>query len=307
MNRNKKLKGFTLVELVVVIAIFGIIIAATLTFIAPLNRVFNNAQAYSSSSGAVDNVRRAIEDNLRFANRMEVYPAPTFTDENDFIKEKVKEFREAYYIGDSVTDKKRQEYVKDKIYVMKIDNPEEFKDISQGPSRPGKISLWIYSNGDLTTPDTGSKEWVIPEAVYQDYGFSVSYGVTWDTTTVTYLSKPREMINSGTYEDFAKLTDESSFTLVLDVYGVDYADRNNKSASDYSLYKSNVSNEITLSFENLNSKIYGVKKSDEFNVVDSSTTPASELPCKVSRYRYYPPTNDDSKDIYFIYTLPEIG
>jgi len=307
MKKNNKLKGFTLAELIVVMAIFGLIIAATLTFIAPLNRIFSNAQAYSASSGAVDNARRAIEDNLRFANRMEVYPAPAFTNENDFIKEKVEAFRKAYYLGNSVSGKERQEYAKDKVYVMKIDNPESFKNISQGSSRPGKISLWVYSNGDLTTPDTGSKEWVIPEAVFQDYGFSVSYGVTWDTTTVTYLAKPREMINKGTYEDFDKLTDEGNFTLVLDVYGVDYADRNDKLNSNYSLYKSNVSNEITLSFENLNSKISGVKKTDEFTVKDTSVTPGPDQDFKVERYRYYPPANDKSKDLYFIYTLPEIG
>ena len=70
MNSHKKLKGFTLVELIVVVAVFGILLAASLNLLGPLNSIFKQTAQYSDSSAVVDNVRMVIEDNLRYANRM---------------------------------------------------------------------------------------------------------------------------------------------------------------------------------------------------------------------------------------------
>lgn len=302
IERKKKLKGFTLVELIVVIAVFGLIIAASLSLFSPALRIFQNANDYSASAGMVDNVRRVVEDNLRYANRMDVYVGPDISaGETAFIDSKVGEFRNKFLFG--TTDKERVTFGKDNVYVMKINNPETFKDISSTAERPGKVSLWKYDSGVLNGSE--SKEWAISEGVYQDYSFSLSFGITWDTEMKTIVGREKELIKTGTYTDFGNFVSPSNFRLILDIYENDYNDRANKSTSSYSLLKTNVSNVVALSFVNMASST--TLHTEKIRYIDHTISgdPEATLTPEPTRYTF---TNDSfSQDIYIVYTIPDVN
>ena len=66
----KKFKGFTLIELIIVMAIFTGIAVGAMAMIKPVMKLFNNTAELEKSSADADNIRRYIEDNLRYANRL---------------------------------------------------------------------------------------------------------------------------------------------------------------------------------------------------------------------------------------------
>ena len=68
MNKNRK--GFTLVELIVVVTIFGVILGAILNMIKPANNVYHDADATMESniigSGLID----YLDDELRYSTNV---------------------------------------------------------------------------------------------------------------------------------------------------------------------------------------------------------------------------------------------
>lgn len=69
----KKLKGFTLVELIIVMAIFSGIAVGALAMIRPAMQLFNKTASQESASADIDNISRYIQDNLKYADRVNVY------------------------------------------------------------------------------------------------------------------------------------------------------------------------------------------------------------------------------------------
>jgi len=68
----KKLKGFTLVELIVVLAIFSMIMAAVLSILQPVSDAYASTANYEHARASSDNVRTYVEDSLRYADRMKI-------------------------------------------------------------------------------------------------------------------------------------------------------------------------------------------------------------------------------------------
>ena len=96
---NKKVKGFTLVELIVVVAIFGIIMAAALNLLLPVGKQFTTTAEFEGARSSVDNVSRYISGSLKYANRCTLVAGKDYydgagdidtskmeTEINDFIK-----------------------------------------------------------------------------------------------------------------------------------------------------------------------------------------------------------------------------
>ncbi len=84
MKLNKNNKGFTLVELVVVMAIFGIIMGAILNIIRPTNDVYNDVDDTMHTNVIGSGVAEYIDDELRYATNvliLENFPGvPTVSD-----------------------------------------------------------------------------------------------------------------------------------------------------------------------------------------------------------------------------------
>lgn len=67
---KKKLKGFTLIEMIMVLALFSIIMYSCLELIGPVSNYFVRSANFESNTACIDNIKRAIEGNLKYADRV---------------------------------------------------------------------------------------------------------------------------------------------------------------------------------------------------------------------------------------------
>lgn len=73
MEKNKKLKGFTLIELIIVMAVFGILMVAVMSIMNPLSKIVKRASLQEANAAAVDNMKRYMEGSLRYSDCIEVF------------------------------------------------------------------------------------------------------------------------------------------------------------------------------------------------------------------------------------------
>lgn len=194
MKSKKNLKGFTLVELIVVMAVFGIIILGAMQFLDPVNKMMRGASLQEANSAAVDNVKRYFEGTLRYANAMDVYSGC----DNTFDKKQASvDFVDKYYTNrvDS-TDSP----VKVGVHVMTIHNDpdgtfsggeitESLYNVEAGYTyktwdTSGAVPVWGYA--DPANPEKVSaflvgspvyeEQEVINPVYYEDYSMFVTLG-----------------------------------------------------------------------------------------------------------------------------------
>lgn len=73
MKTKNSLKGFTLVELIIVMALFSLIMFSVLQLLTPVSKFFVRSANFESSTACLDNMKRAIEGNLKYADRVRCY------------------------------------------------------------------------------------------------------------------------------------------------------------------------------------------------------------------------------------------
>ncbi len=71
--KSKKLKAFTLVELIVSIAIFGIIMAAVVRLMDPINDIAKSSGARSNQKTVENAIVSYIGENIRYATNLGIY------------------------------------------------------------------------------------------------------------------------------------------------------------------------------------------------------------------------------------------
>lgn len=196
-KENKiKLKGFTLVELIVVVAVFGLLLAAALSLLGPVNKVFKSTVSYADGSAMADNVSKYVEDNLRYSNRLRVYDSVFVVDEGTFVDKYAKQLRDDFYLNNP--NKVSQNIPDEKIYVMKIDNPNVSRAELSGETLDrsclanGRIALWTYdvandswinSSGGLSSSVVKNKESAVNEQFYNQYLFTTTLEDSYSSTT----------------------------------------------------------------------------------------------------------------------------
>lgn len=286
---KKKLKGFTLLELVIVMAIFSGIAVGAMAMIKPAMQLFNKTASQEGASADIDNISRYIQDNLRYADRVNVYygfgqtsvsdmlgltipkalPSLTLegnTYKKDYIDKKPLDFFREYYYNSA------DEYKNQKIYIMEI-------------TGTGFINIYTYSlKTGIEVPDTKTS---VNDEFYQDYSFSIT---GWD------FSPPNLTVSMD-----------------IEYNGVTKGD-------DGKNRKLNQENKIGLTFLNISQR-------SEYDVIERATAESgytlatdaedeyslsggkiSSRPA--SAYKYFAPdTLPDAENMgntYILYTIPEI-
>lgn len=89
MNKNKKLQsGFTLVELIVVVALMAIVFGALMNVIKPTNRFFNESEAFKDEVMISAGLTNALGDEVRYATNVLVLQnyvgVPYLSSDNQF-------------------------------------------------------------------------------------------------------------------------------------------------------------------------------------------------------------------------------
>lgn len=198
---NKRIKkGFTLIELVIVMAIFGIIMLGVMKIADPLAKVMNKSSTKEKSAAYVDNISDYLDKSMRYSKYMHVYHGE-FTDSGRSEKEAVEKFVNDYYDG-CISSKKK--LMKGELHVMKVINQSSYGTEASPSSvtitdeegntintKDGEIweTVWSFTCGDSYIDSDGDRQWnydpdveiksskmvVNPEHL-RDYSYYYRYG-----------------------------------------------------------------------------------------------------------------------------------
>ena len=71
--KKKNLKGFTLLELIIVLAIFSLLMLGAMSLIDPVSKIQNRATTNENSYAYVDNIQNYLQESLEFSDHIWVY------------------------------------------------------------------------------------------------------------------------------------------------------------------------------------------------------------------------------------------
>lgn len=226
MKRNNKVKGFTLVELIVVMAIFSIIMFGAIRVMDPLNKIVKHASTQEANSATVDNIKHYFEDSLRYAEHVEVYSGALVDDSGNSIAND----------DTSTTDEETAVLDFLKRYYEDMVTADEHGNVSKlsGKIRMLKINNDVDSNGNYGV--VSEYEWDFTAGRSYDQidatGAVISPEEFHDAATLSNVKIVNSVINSNYYDDYA-------FTFIpgfCETVGgkVQYVDMNTDGVSDNS-------------------------------------------------------------------------
>ena len=240
---KKKLKGFTLIELIIVLAIFSVIMVGALSLVDPVSKINSRAKVNENSYAYVDNIQNYLQDSLEFSDHLWVYQGDFGSDDGQaYFSLAAKNFKNEYYKeiiakkdGSTAVD-----YADINIRVMSILNKDTEIDGKTYPK--GQIlmrTVKYQSNAKLDDTDTpldiSAPEEMLNPAFFGDkYAYDYVVGSAnleggkdgvGDPTGFLVLDT---LANGGT-DVAAKLT-ESNFAITIVAYQTK-ADRNGQVAS----------------------------------------------------------------------------
>ncbi|MDE6762634.1 MAG: prepilin-type N-terminal cleavage/methylation domain-containing protein [Oscillospiraceae bacterium] len=138
----KKLKGFTLIELIIVMAILAILMAAIMRMFKPIRETYVDATYNESQRTTQNGIITYISESVRYATDMGIYEGTTITDAIDAFA--------ASYAAKYGTPAANINDIKDNVQVIVIDyeTPYFFNDPTHSHPYKGRV-LKRKSDGTL--------------------------------------------------------------------------------------------------------------------------------------------------------------
>ena len=176
--RRKAHKGFTLIELIIVMAIFSILLMAVISIAQPVSKIFRHADSSEKAYSYSNNIQIYLQNQLEYADNVVIYTEGNLPGETN---ELARRFVDTYY-KDVVTksktslsaDKDAAVYMNGKAYVLRLVNHDAV-DASGNPLevdsegnmiRKGQIYLYTYDfntrSTNNATPPTDVKQYGVP-------------------------------------------------------------------------------------------------------------------------------------------------
>lgn len=324
MKKRKALKGFTLIEMMIVVAIFGMIIAVVLGMVDPVRKVYNNTYNEADTQAISENLRRYVGDQIQYADRMALYTGMALdgaaTDENS-VEYQVNEFRKRYYfvsktedvnVGGTLTPFTKERiypYARfkghDEVFVLHISNPlMDLSTTSTLPvsSRLGTVTLTTYTGGTVTS----SRVWSSNTDYYDDYAFDISLQTV---ASVAGTDDEGNPVTEHKYIDLDETVSSGRVSPTNIAMGIKMY-RKHPMKPDFvnaSVDDSFTNRTITFKLKNLITKTDALSY-EIIGFQDSTHFPTEE---RVSRFEWYDNTKtnsnkvtsaSESNDIYFIFT-----
>lgn len=124
MEEKKTLKGFTLVELVIVLAIFSIILALVMSFIDPVSNLMKNTSIRERTAAHTNNISEYIDNSLHYAKFMFVYEGGSLFQYDDRTAAATEEEAAADIVKCNLAGAvdKNKDFISGKVRILEFDN-----------------------------------------------------------------------------------------------------------------------------------------------------------------------------------------
>lgn len=174
---KSKLKGFTLVELVVVMAIFSVLMAGALALTTPVSRMYKNTALAERTYSYSHNIQEYIQGALEYSDSLYVYTedmlGTTYASDKKALAEdfRAKHYDKVVVSDDGVTSRP----IKGKIYIMRLLNDAD------GAIPAGQITLTEYSFDGNNLTETSAERPVLNNAYFageSKYSYSYTLGAS---------------------------------------------------------------------------------------------------------------------------------
>lgn len=252
--KKKTLKGFTLIELIIVMAVFSLIMVGALSLIDPVSSINKKASTNERTSAYVDNIQEYLVGSLQYSDNLWVYQG----DDTLNTKQIAFDFKEAFYknivnTSDGTTNK----YSKNKIRVMTIFNKDTT--LAGVDFKKGQIAV---QEVEYTSNDNAPINLSTPVKQLNDAYFNDKYNFD-------YILGQGKMVVDGGYKSLNSMEPDAAQDLIS-------AQSCNSFALGIVLYKKDEGETVN---SELKTATYDV-------IVDGSTTPPTTAPKDYS-YRAY--------------------
>jgi len=128
LHKLKSKKGFTMVELLISIGIFGVLILAMASLIRPVNRIIIETRRDARMDTAVDNIGHYIKKSTDVASRVEIFDWNTF---NTGLGNAFTDAAEADAFLDNFSHCQRHSFEQDRCFTIPCDPTACFIDSHQ--------------------------------------------------------------------------------------------------------------------------------------------------------------------------------
>lgn len=243
---KKKVKGFTLLEMIIVLALFSIVMYSVIQMLDPVTKYFVRSSNFADTTACQDNMKRCIEGNLKYANRVRAYSgdSPYLLKDNpdgDYpvqipdrahlsakLKGDIQDFYNEFFLDRVCIDSAGT------IYVLCFDNNVYASDLSHfsqlseygGHYNTGQITLYQidfdnYNGGILTNindaiPDDhgGSDAWAVNQKLYGNFDYNFKLTKSGDFLTATATAAGTTTVSSDTTTTVTTTTTAAASSVV---------------------------------------------------------------------------------------------
>ena len=185
---KKIVKGFTLVELIIVMAILVILMAGIMNMFKPIRATFVDSTAYENQRTSQNGMVTYITESVRYATDLGMYTNGEVSNVDGAVDAFITEYLKANNITDA-TDKTRiEEAISKQAEVIIIDNENTYDFGADGNTYKGRILRRKFDGNEITedaedVTKTTKCRLALGEAYYGKSNYSIVFTITQDAST----------------------------------------------------------------------------------------------------------------------------